>query len=138
VSSIKCPHCGLVNFATAETCKRCNQDVRAPGEFKSAPVSAPETASSFRFQGDNPAITWVITLVLLIPNLFLSYAVALKTSNNPAELFGGVIGGLIAWPLILGVLYGLLRSFRERHSFHAVINYGMGMNVIVMTFMSLR
>lgn len=138
MSSVKCPHCGLVNFATAETCKRCNQDVLAPGEFKSTPASLHETESSFRFQSDNPSITWVITLVLLIPNLFLSYAVAQKTSNNPAELFGGVIGGLIAWPLILGIIYALSRSFRERYSFHAVINYGLGMNVIVMTFMSLR
>ena len=32
MSSIKCPSCGLVNFATANTCKRCNKPLAAAGE----------------------------------------------------------------------------------------------------------
>ena len=30
MSSIKCPNCGLINFATAEECKRCKQVIDAP------------------------------------------------------------------------------------------------------------
>ncbi len=29
MSSIKCPHCGLPNFATAEICKRCEKPINA-------------------------------------------------------------------------------------------------------------
>ena len=29
MSSMKCPHCGLINFATAEACKRCKQAFEA-------------------------------------------------------------------------------------------------------------
>lgn len=30
MSSIKCPNCGLINFASAEACKRCKQTLGAP------------------------------------------------------------------------------------------------------------
>ena len=30
MNSIKCPNCGLTNFASAEACKRCKQDLEAP------------------------------------------------------------------------------------------------------------
>lgn len=30
MSSIKCPNCGLINFASAEECKRCKQTIEAP------------------------------------------------------------------------------------------------------------
>ena len=29
MSSLKCPNCGLINFATAEECKRCKQTIEA-------------------------------------------------------------------------------------------------------------
>ncbi|HKG59136.1 MAG TPA: zinc finger Ran-binding domain-containing protein [Pyrinomonadaceae bacterium] len=30
MSSMKCPNCGLINFASAEACKRCKQPLEAP------------------------------------------------------------------------------------------------------------
>ena len=30
MSSIRCPNCGLINFASAEACKRCKQTLEAP------------------------------------------------------------------------------------------------------------
>jgi hypothetical protein len=30
MSSMKCPNCGLINFASAEACKRCKQTLEAP------------------------------------------------------------------------------------------------------------
>ena len=32
MSSIKCPHCGLVNFSTAVNCKRCNRELAATAD----------------------------------------------------------------------------------------------------------
>src|SRR5258708_3483287 len=32
MSSTNCPHCGLVNFATAVTCKRCNNALASTGD----------------------------------------------------------------------------------------------------------
>jgi phage FluMu protein Com len=32
MSSTKCPHCGLVNFSSAVTCKRCNRVLASSGD----------------------------------------------------------------------------------------------------------
>src|SRR2546430_11432411 len=32
MSSTKCPHCGLVNFSSAVTCKRCNRVLVSSGD----------------------------------------------------------------------------------------------------------
>jgi hypothetical protein len=54
-----------------------------------------------------------------------------QTGSNAARAFGEACGSLIAWPVVLLIVYGISRRFREKYSFHAVINYGLAMNMVV-------
>ena len=138
MGSIKCPHCGLVQLSTQGACKRCKKDIGVAADFKSSHMPTRGGGSSFRFQSANPSVSWSITLLLLIANSLLAYVVARKSATDVAEIAGATVGGVIAWPLILLIVYALSRKFRERYSMHAVINYGLGLNAIVLAFMSAR
>ena len=132
MTSIKCPHCGLVNFSAAGNCKRCQNDLAATADSGSsglAPDSIEE--SSFRFQSEYPLAAWLLTLVLLISNTSLSYAIAGRGSASSARILGGVIGGVVAWPFVLLVVYVVSKKFREKNSLHAVINYGLALNTLI-------
>lgn len=98
------------------------------------PLRAGTTSSAA--QSTYPLVSWIVTLVLLTANTSLAYAIARKSTTDPAEVVGATVGGLIAWPLILLIIYGLSRKFRERYSVHTVINYGLGLNTIIQAFMS--
>ena len=134
MSSVKCPHCGLVQFSTGGVCKRCKKDIGAAADFK----SDQKPTRNVRFQSAYPLVSWSTTILLLIANSSLAYVVARKSATDASEVAGATIGGLIAWPLVLLIIYSLSRKFRERYSLHAVINYGLGLNVIVQLFMSVR
>ena len=139
MSSMKCPHCGLVNFSTEGICKRCKKDLAATTDFASryqSPTQARE--SSFRFQSDYPLVSWAITFVLLISSASLAYAISRKSTTNSYEALGATIGGILAWPIILLIVYGLSKKFRKKYSLHAVINYGLGVNTIIQSFMLSR
>lgn len=43
MNSIKCPGCGLVNFADAAACKRCGGSFQFDGQSSSATLTMPET-----------------------------------------------------------------------------------------------
>ena len=75
-------------------------------------------------------MSWFITLVLVITNSALGYVVA-QGSDTAVLVVSRTVGGLIAWPLVLLIIYGLSRKFRERYSIHEVINYGLGLNTII-------
>lgn len=139
MSSVKCPYCGLVNFSAAGTCKRCQKELGATADSTGVPrPAAHANQSSPRPQSSYPLLSWLLTLLLLITNASLAYAVSRKAAAEPAEVLGMTTGGMIAWPLIFLIAYALSRKLRERHSLHAVINYGLGLNAIVQSFMSLR
>ena len=129
-SSIKCPHCGLVQFSTGGTCKRCKKDVGVAADFSSHTPPRGDTGG-VRGRTD-PLKSWVITLILVITNSALGYVVAQRSDTTTVGLVvGRTIGGLLAWPLVLLIIYGLSRKFRERYSIHEVINYGLGLNTII-------
>src|SRR5207244_4100428 len=73
-SSIKCPHCGLVQFSTGGTCKRCKNDVGVDADFSS---HMPPRSGRGAVRGrTHPLMSWFITLVLVITNSALGYVVA--------------------------------------------------------------
>jgi len=135
MSSMKCPHCGLVQFSTGGACKRCKKELGGAADFKSSRGPTRGGGRGFRFQSAYPLVSWLITLLLLIANSSLAYTVSRRSATDEAEVVGRVVGGVIAWPLVLLIVYGLSRKFRERYSMHAVINYGLGLNTIIQAFM---
>src|SRR6267143_1553000 len=121
----KCPSCGLINFATAETCRRCNADLSSAldsGAGRETPAIQTEE-SSVRLTNDHPVISWIITIVLSIFIAAVTYAHASEAHIPAARAFGQVVGAEVAWPALLLVIYGVSRRFRERYAFHTVINY---------------
>ena len=139
MSRTKCPHCGLVNFSTAGACKRCKKDLAAaPDSASSYQPASHANKSSSKSKSDYPLVSWVITVVLLTANASLAYVVAQKSTTNPYETLGGTIGGMVAWPLVLLIVYAVSKKFREKYSLHTVINYGLGLNSIIQSFMVLR
>lgn len=57
MSSIKCPHCGLVNFASDETCKRCKKSLVSlppasppPEEKPVSPPSQPPPQATYNYK----------------------------------------------------------------------------------------
>jgi uncharacterized protein YbjQ (UPF0145 family) len=56
MSSKKCPHCGLVNFATAVTCKRCNNELASTADLTASGQSPGEhiNAGDVRLTNDHP------------------------------------------------------------------------------------
>ena len=110
--------------------KGSKKDVRVAADSRSR-TPFPGGRSSDRAR-THPLMSWFITLVLVIVNSSLGYVVAQKV--EAAEVGGVVsrtVGGLIAWPIVLLIVYALLRKFRERYSIHEVINYGLGLNTII-------
>jgi type II secretory pathway pseudopilin PulG len=57
MNSVKCPHCGLVNWVTAETCKRCEYSFTGA---EAAPDEKVWEDNSYRYQYQNgePANQW--------------------------------------------------------------------------------
>jgi uncharacterized paraquat-inducible protein A len=139
MSSIKCPHCGFVSFSSAATCKRCKKVLATSGASSDTnQPAAVSNKSSFKFQSDYPLVSWALTFILLITNASLSYAVSRKSTTDPSEALGMAIGGVLAWPLLLLIVYGVSKKFREKYSLHTVINYGLGLNTIIQSTMVLR
>ena len=128
-SSIKCPHCGFVQFSTGGTCKRCKKDV---GVAADSSTHTPSRGGRSGVRGRTHSLmSWFITLVLVITNSSLGYVVAQKSDTGVGPVVSRTVGGLIAWPLVLLIIYALSRKFRERYSIHEVINYGLGLNTII-------
>jgi hypothetical protein len=136
MSRKKCPECSLSNFATAETCKRCNTDLAAiaPSLSREPPTEyvydeGPQVGSA------HPILAWIVTIDLVTTNLVVTYNHGQAKNVNTARLLGQMTGALIAWPCIFLIIYGASRRFREKYAFHTVINYGLAMNALVSFFM---
>jgi hypothetical protein len=138
MSSKKCSQCGLVNFATAVTCKRCSNDLASAADStvsRQPPAEYIIDEGSVRLKSDNPILSALITLVLVIFNLLMSYTHSQREHISSAGALGRMIGSVVAWPILLLIIYGISRKFRERYALHTVINYGLAVNAIVNYFM---
>lgn len=138
MSSIRCSHCGLVQFSAGGVCRRCKKALGVAAGFAGSHTPTRGGRGGVRFQSAYPLVSWLVTLSLLIANSSLAYVLARESSTDDAEVVGLTAGGVIAWPLLLLIVYSLSRKFRERYSIHAVINYGLGLNTIIQAFMSVR
>ena len=77
MSSLKCPRCGLVNFGTDETCKRCGAELA--GSYVESNFDETESKPKPR---RHPLIRrGAVVLGLVFGILFLFYASLLKTSE---------------------------------------------------------
>ncbi|MEW6125758.1 MAG: DUF2569 family protein [Acidobacteriota bacterium] len=57
MANVKCASCGLVNFVTAQECRRCGQLLSSPPPFYSSPASSPQSPAPVppaNWQGTNP------------------------------------------------------------------------------------
>lgn len=84
-----------------------------------------------RFAGEQPLLSAFITFALLILNGILAYGQAQRKHVSAATMVGYIMGSELAWPAVLMVVYGISRSFREKYSMLAVINYGLAVNAVV-------
>lgn len=135
--SKNCPQCGLVNFATALTCKRCNSDLAATADssVRRQPPAEYIDKESVGLKSDYPILSALITLFLVALNLEMSYTHSHRAHISSAEALGQMIGSVVAWPILLLIIYAVSRKFRERYSLHTVINYGLAVNAVVNFFM---
>ena len=131
----KCPHCGLVNFASSDTCKRCKKDISDVVDVVGSSQPAPVQESSVRIASDHPVAAWALTAVFMMSIVGTSLVRSNHTGSNAARAFGELCGSLIAWPAVLMIVYGISKRFREKYSFHAVINYGLAINMVVGSMM---
>lgn len=95
--SIKCRACGLVNFANAEACRRCKQDLRpapaAPAD--SAAAAGPTILGRVSTKGGFKEL-FVIALedcIVLAPNSVLG---SIAQNAFPLPIAGGLIGVLVS------------------------------------------
>jgi hypothetical protein len=75
MSSMRCRQCGLVNFATAEQCKRCGASLTGSPEF----VTAAEETDVPRKRSLGKRVLWVLGMTCLILTVY--YLSLLMTSD---------------------------------------------------------
>jgi hypothetical protein len=108
--SIKCPGCGLVNFADAEACRRCKKPLGPAAAAQDAPppVLGPDHAGQSPASGTAPVVLGRVTTkhgfkdlsvvaledcVVLIPESLLG---SVLHNASPMGAAGGIAGVLIA------------------------------------------
>jgi hypothetical protein len=72
----KCIDCGLINFSTSHTCRRCGAGLVADAPAVQAAVAAP----TFEGRGFGRWIVWIMSITLII--LTISYGSLLATSQG--------------------------------------------------------
>src|SRR5690349_20196663 len=99
MSSIKCPNCGLVNFASANECKRCKQNLEDPSypywrdkgavaplkpdwsKLQTVPAVPIETESLADYgDGSHPFLSRLFRLFLILTILLMPYSVSSTNS----------------------------------------------------------
>jgi hypothetical protein len=95
--SIKCPGCGLVNFADAEACRRCKQPLRPSS---ASPAGSPATAGptilgrvSTKHGFKDLFVIALEDCIVLAPNSMLG---SVAQNAFPMPMVAGLVGVLIA------------------------------------------
>ncbi|HWS90635.1 MAG TPA: hypothetical protein VN282_26945 [Pyrinomonadaceae bacterium] len=107
----KCPHCGLVNFASAAACKRCGADLSPAGSYAGGHQASYAHAHDFAAApAAEPAPPRTLGVLLTILGVLLSFSGAyLLAMGHPSPYFMvvgvgiAVSGFLIASGRLAGV-----------------------------------
>jgi type IV pilus assembly protein PilA len=132
MSSRKCPQCGLVNWASAESCKRCDLNFTDEGEPEAANWSQPGAEQQYQHPYGGPyaysrpqskstglAITSLIVGVMSFLTLgllgvgavvaFVTGIVALKKTRKQPAIYGGE--GFAVAGIVLGSISALMFAY---------------------------
>ena len=97
MKSVKCPHCGLVNFAEANSCKRCLKGLKEfpPQQFSNNKLTDEKTVKSIQ---SKQYVIYGVGGILSFVFSFVSVAV-IEDALLMALLFVGFpsIGLIISW-----------------------------------------
>lgn len=118
MTSIKCPDCGLVNWSTAEQCKRCGVFLQeSEPEVSYADFQGSETESEPFFSVGLKVLTAIFALGMIALLL-----------NRALNVLGGDLAKSIAAALIIGglVLLVLARLWLIVRIFEQSVWYGLG------------
>jgi hypothetical protein len=99
MSSTKCPHCGLVNFPSAVTCKRCN-NVLAAGADPTVSYREGDVADPFMAELAPPRTLGILISILGAVLAFAGAYILAMGGGTPYFLIAGIgicaSGALIA------------------------------------------
>src|SRR5436189_155299 len=73
--TLKCAHCGLVNFATDQTCRRCSASL-----LPSSPIAEESPVQTEEKRGFGQRLLWVLGMTLTL--LFVYFMSLLVTSEG--------------------------------------------------------
>ena len=137
MNSIKCPQCGLVNWTTAEACKRCRLPINEMGATEGDTWD--ESSSSF---SGEPASHWGDQGAYQQPSY--SYAgsgqVAQKTGLAIASMVVGIVSmmacGLLGLGSITGLVLGIVALVKAKKSPLSYGGQGFAVAGIVLSVVS--
>ncbi len=114
MNSLKCPQCGLVNFATSETCKRCGTLLQAG--YDDAPQY--DHQNQYSPNGEKPAFfsgaVVVLTAILIVGAvLCIVQQVAHPFDAEAARGIGGLVGLIGVFLLFIAHIWLLIRIFEQ-------------------------
>ncbi len=112
VLTVKCPHCGLVNFGDSETCRRCRQILPAPWEAASAPAASTSSPRRPRRAGRSTSGGAKVALFLIAAAGVAAFA----AHSAGGDLAHGTSIGLIALGVLaifVGALLLWVAAFQE-------------------------
>jgi hypothetical protein len=116
MNSIKCPECGLVNFATASECKRCHLSFFSEQEPSDAQYQAywPQNSEPEKQQRVFSGGVVVLTGILALGFAILIFQQALHPFDaDTAKSLGGVLGLVGVLLLIVTHVWLLYRIFEQ-------------------------
>src|SRR2546429_308357 len=89
-SSVKCPQCGIVNFATAGACKRCGNSLERPNALEEAralgekQLEAPRTSAKRRVLMVGIGVAVLLGLAFVLGAIHLSRGRLQAKASSPS------------------------------------------------------